>query len=88
MKIFKSLSLLAGLAFITANVLAQTQTANRQPQQMAQKMTDRVKQNVTGITPDQEKQILAAEQDFATACKLPTITIRATAMPCRAKKNL
>jgi len=66
MKIFKSLTLLAGLAFITAGASAQASQGNRDPQQMAQNMTERVKQNVTGITSDQESQILAAEKDFTT----------------------
>jgi hypothetical protein len=66
MKIFKSLALIGGLALITANLSAQAQGGKQpmDPQQMAQKMTDRVKQNVTGITPDQESKILAAEQTF------------------------
>ena len=67
MKTFKSLALLAGLAFITAGVSAQSQGHGQMdPATMAQKMTDRVKQNVNAITPGQESQILAAEQDFAT----------------------
>jgi len=66
MKILKSLTLLAGLAFISAGASAQASQGSKDPQQMAQKMTDRVKQNVTGITADQESQILAAEKDFAT----------------------
>lgn len=66
MKTLKSFALIAGVVFITANAVAQPQQGKMDPQQMAQKMTDRVKQNVTGITPDQEKQILAAEQDFTT----------------------
>ena len=69
MKILKSLALVAGLAFITANVSAQaaaTQGGNKpDPQKMAQQQTDRIKQNVTGITPAQESQILAAEQDYS-----------------------
>lgn len=61
------MAIIAGLAFITLHVSAQSQGgAKMDPQQMAQKMTDRVKQNVTGITADEEKQILAAEQDFVT----------------------
>lgn len=67
MKTFKSLALVAGVAFITAGASAQSQGGGKMdPAARAQKMTDNVKQNVTGITPDQEKQILAAEQDFAT----------------------
>jgi len=67
MKILKSLAFIGGLALITANVPAQAQGGEKQqmdPQQRAQKMTDNIKQNVTGITPDQESKILAAEQTF------------------------
>jgi periplasmic protein CpxP/Spy len=67
MKILKSLALVAGLAFVTTGVSAQSEgRGNVDPQTMAQNMTNRVKQNVTGITADQETQILAAEKDFAT----------------------
>jgi len=67
MKPFKSLALLAGLALVTANVSAQAASdqGNPDPKNMAQKMTANVKQNVTGITPDQETKIEAAEEDFA-----------------------
>lgn len=68
MKIFKSLALVGGLAFIIANVSAQAYQSGKQqmdPQQMAQKMTDRVKQYVAEITPDQESKILTAEQTFS-----------------------
>lgn len=67
MKIFKSLAFIGGLALVAANGSAQAQGGGQKmnPQQMAQKMTDRVKQSVTNITDDQAKQILAAEQDFA-----------------------
>jgi periplasmic protein CpxP/Spy len=65
MKIFKSLAIAAGLAFIAINVSAQDQGTKMDPQQMAQKMTASIKEKVTGITPDQESKILAAEQDFA-----------------------
>jgi len=66
MKIFKSLALIGGLAFITATTSAQAPSGKQQmdPQQMAQKRTDRIKQNVTGVTADQESKILAAEQTF------------------------
>lgn len=67
MKIFKSLALLASLAFITVGVSAQSENrGTMDPQQAAQNMTNKVKQNVTGITTDQESQILAAEKDFTT----------------------
>ncbi|HTB31314.1 MAG TPA: hypothetical protein VK808_04760 [Bacteroidia bacterium] len=66
MKIFKSLALVAGLAFITANVSAQ-EKGKMDPQQWAQKQTAQIKASVAGITPDQESKILAAEQSFATS---------------------
>jgi len=70
MKILKSLALIAGLAFATASVSAQSNTADASkgqmdPQKMAQRQTDRIKQNVTGITAAQESQILAAEQEYS-----------------------
>jgi|HubBroStandDraft_2_1064218.scaffolds.fasta_scaffold522421_2 Spy/CpxP family protein refolding chaperone len=78
MKILKTLSVAAVLAFTAANVSAQAQNASQppaqptpqapvkmDPQMMGQKMTERVKQNVTGITPDQESKILAAETEYA-----------------------
>jgi len=64
MKIFKSLALAAGLAFITTGVYAQ-EKAQMDPQQWAQKQTSQIKEHVTGITPDQESKILAIEQNFA-----------------------
>lgn len=64
MKTFQSLALITGLAFLTINTSAQEQSGPN-PQNMAQKMTAAVKQNVTGITPDQETKILAIETDFA-----------------------
>jgi Spy/CpxP family protein refolding chaperone len=82
MKTFKSLALVAGMAFVTAYVSAQAPTtapstpaAPAQVQgihnapatdQMAQRMTTQVKQNVTDLTADQESQVLAAEKDFTT----------------------
>jgi hypothetical protein len=76
MKVLKSFALLAGLAFITAGVSAQSSTppppppaqppvGKMDPQAMAKRQTERIKQNVTGITPDQEKQILAANLEFS-----------------------
>ncbi len=76
MKIFKSLALVAGMAFVTAHISAQAPAAAPpapvqgvhgapDPDQMAQRQTAQVKQNVTGITSDQESQILAANQDYA-----------------------
>ena len=67
MKILKSLTLLAGLAFITGNVSAQEKCTKDQ-QQIAQKETDKVKTNVTGLTSDQESKILVVEHDHAKAC--------------------
>jgi periplasmic protein CpxP/Spy len=67
MKILKSLAVIAGLALVTATVSAQNQgggAANMDPNARAQKMTADIKQNVTGITTDQESKILAAEQEF------------------------
>ncbi len=86
MKFFQSVALVAGLAFITAGASAQTSTAtppagmsggqgmNMDPNQRAQKMTEQVKQNVTGITPDQESKILAAEQTFAKGAQDASIS--------------
>jgi hypothetical protein len=73
MKIFKSLALVAGMTFVTANISAQAPTTapaqgqhgTPNPDQMAQKATANIKTNVTGITPDQESKILAANTDFA-----------------------
>jgi hypothetical protein len=74
MKILKTLSLATVLALITVHVSAQSQDpgkpmgqpqAKMDPQEMAKKMTDRIKQNVTGVTPDQESKILAAETEYA-----------------------
>ncbi len=62
MKILKTLTLAAGLALVTANVSAQERT-----QTTAQQVTDKIKQNVTGITSDQESKILVVEQDFLKA---------------------
>lgn len=59
MKILKTLSIAAGLAFFAVNISAQ----DRAPV-TAQQMTDKVKQNVTGITAAQESKILAVEQEF------------------------
>jgi periplasmic protein CpxP/Spy len=67
MKTLKSLALIAGLAFTTTvHLSAQaTEQASQDPQKMAQKMTAALKQNVTGITPDQETKIVAVETDYA-----------------------
>jgi len=66
MKTLTSLALVAGLAFITANVSAQNaDKATPDPQNMAEKMTAAVKQTVAEITPDEESKILAVEKTFA-----------------------
>ena len=67
MKTLKSFALIAGLAFISFGTSAQEGGNKMTPQQMAQKQTDMIKQNVTGLTADQESKILAVEQDAATA---------------------
>lgn len=69
MKLLKSLSIAAGLAFITISVSAQDKGTGMDPATMAQKQTDQIKSNVTGITPDQESKILAVEKDFAQSMK-------------------
>lgn len=66
MKILKTIVFVASLGIMTAKVSAQEQGhAKMDPAQMAQRQTDRIKQNVTGITPDQESKILAAEKESA-----------------------
>jgi hypothetical protein len=61
------------LAFALAACLAISVSAqergNMDPQQMAQKQTDNIKQHVTGVTSDQEAKILAIEQDFAKSAQ-------------------
>lgn len=64
MKTLKSLTLVAALVFITLNVSAQEKAA-MDPQAMAQRQTDNIKKNVTGLTSDQESKILAVEQESA-----------------------
>jgi hypothetical protein len=67
MRTYKSLTVVAALAFITANVSAQVPAKNqasKDPQQIARVQTNQIKQSVTGITPDQESQILATELDY------------------------
>jgi len=61
MKFIKSLTLIAGLALVVFNVSAQ----QRAPMD-AQTMTNNIKEKVTGITPDQESKILAANQEFVS----------------------
>lgn len=65
--------LLAGIVFITAHATAQAPAATTNVQNkngsdanaMAQQLTESVKRTVTGITPDEESKILAAEQDYS-----------------------
>ena len=66
MKIFKSLALVAGLAFITANISAQ-QAAQMDYKAAGKAQTEQVKQNVTGITSDQENKIASVEEAFVKA---------------------
>lgn len=65
MKIGKSLTLAAGLAISGLNVTAQT----TDPQQVAQKETAEIKTKVTGITPNEESQILTVEQEHAKSMR-------------------
>jgi ABC-type transporter MlaC component len=69
MKKINLVLLTGGLTFITANSFAQTTTTSasqtKNADAIAQQMTGAIKQTVTGVTPDQEKQIYAAEQDYA-----------------------
>ena len=67
MKNLKSIVLFAGLAFITMNTSARSKSTMT-PAQIAQKETDKVKKNVTGVTADQASRILTVEQDHAQAC--------------------
>lgn len=67
MKIFKSLPVVAGFAFITVHISAQAPAQNdasKDPQKIAQAQTDQIKRDVTGITPEEENQILAVELDY------------------------
>ncbi len=71
MKITKSLIIAAGLAIGSLNVSAQTMD----PQQTAQKETAEIKKNVTGITSNEESQILAIEVDHAKGIRDAKSTI-------------
>jgi len=62
MKTLKTLALIS-FTFLAVNLFAQG--GNMDPQQMAQKRTAQIKAKVTGISSDQESQILAIEQDNA-----------------------
>jgi len=65
MKILQTLAVLGGLAFITS---ASAQTYTKDEQAMAQKKTNEVKRNVTGLTSNQESKVLMVEQEHAKAC--------------------
>ncbi len=65
MKITKTLMIAAGLAIGGLNVSAQTMD----PEQTAQKETAEIKSKVTGITANEESQILAIEKDHAISIR-------------------
>jgi len=68
MKIFSVLILTAGLSFTAGHINAQATAQNKtgsDANAMAQQITAVVKQMVAGVTPDQESNILAAEQDYS-----------------------
>jgi hypothetical protein len=67
-EILKSLTLLVGLACIAMNASAQTKSTMTS-EQMAQKETDKVKMNVTGVTSDQESKIWVVEEKHSKACE-------------------
>jgi hypothetical protein len=71
MKITKVLALLTGLSIAGSNVSAQTMT----PDQTAQKETAEIKRNVTGITPNEESQILSVETEHAKSIQDAQSTI-------------
>jgi hypothetical protein len=83
MKIAKSLAIVAGLVIGGLNVSAQTMD----PEQTAQKETAEIKTNVTGITPNEESQILTVEQDHAKSIQDAQNTITdKTAMKTQKKQ--
>jgi hypothetical protein len=63
MKTLKSFALLSGLAFFALAVSAQEKCTEDQ-RLTAQKQTDMIAKNVTGLTSDQKNRILTVEQDF------------------------
>lgn len=65
----KTLKSFATAIFICASVSLMAQRGNMDPQQMAQKATENIKEHVTGITSDQETKILAIEQDFTKSAQ-------------------
>jgi protein CpxP len=67
MKTLKVLAI-ATICCLTTHTWAQ-EREKMDPQQMAQKQTDNIKQHVTGITSDQEAKILVVEQDFSKAAQ-------------------
>ncbi|HTA27561.1 MAG TPA: hypothetical protein VK809_07230 [Bacteroidia bacterium] len=71
MNITKAFALLAGLSIAGLNLSAQTMD----PQQTAQKETAEIKTNVTGITPNEESQILTVETEHAKSMRDANNTI-------------
>jgi hypothetical protein len=71
MKITKIVAILAVLAIGGLNASAQTMD----PQQTAQKETAEIKKNVTGITPNEESQILSVETEHAKSIRDAQSTI-------------
>ncbi|HTA83540.1 MAG TPA: hypothetical protein VK783_11415 [Bacteroidia bacterium] len=67
MKTLKTLAL-ASMCIVALSASAQ-EHQKMDPNQMAQKQTDNIKQHVTGITPDEESKILVIEQDFSKAAQ-------------------
>src|SRR5580693_6536075 len=65
MKILKSLAIATGLAIGGLNVSAQT----ADPEQTAKIETAEIKTNVTGITPNEESQILSVETEYAKSMR-------------------
>jgi len=65
MKITKTLAILTVLAIGGLNASAQTMD----PQQTAQNETAEIKKNVTGITPNEESQILTIETEHAKSIR-------------------
>src|ERR1700733_7779848 len=71
MKMLKSLAIATGLAIGGLNVSAQT----ADPEQTAKIETAEIKTNVTGITPNEESQILTVETEHAKSMRDANNTI-------------
>jgi len=82
MKITKSLAIAAGLVIGGLNVSAKTMGA----EQTAQKETAEIKADVTGITPDEENQILTIEQEHAKSIQLAQNTVTGKALRTQKKQ--